>query len=75
MGVETLTKPITSAVGGITRPILGPVVGEKEEKAEVLGGDNKDSYEHGKDSLGGRLQTGDNPLGLDESGKWGFREE
>ena len=73
--METLTKPVASAVGGITRPILGPVVGKKEEKAEVLGGDNKDSYEHGKDSLGGRLQTGDNPLGLDESGKWGFREE
>lgn len=75
IGVETLTKPVASAVGGITRPILGPVLGQKEEKAEVLGGDNKDSYEHGKDSLAGRLQTGDNPLGLDESGKWGFREE
>jgi len=75
VGVETLTKPVVSAVGGITRPILGPVLGQKEEKAEVLGGDNKDSYEHGKDSLGGRLQTGDNPMGLDQSGKWGFREE
>ena len=75
IGVETITKPIVSGVGGITRPALGPVAGEKQEKAEVLGGDNKDSYEHGKDGLGGRLQTGDNPLGLDQSGKWGFREE
>lgn len=75
VGVETITKPITSTVGSITKPALGPVVGQKEEKAEVLGGNNKDSYEHGKDGLGGRLQTGDNPLGLDQSGKWGFREE
>jgi len=75
IGVETITKPIVSGVGGITRPALGPVTGEKHEKAEVLGGDNKDSYEHGKDSLGGRLQTADNPLGLDQTGKFGFREE
>lgn len=75
VGVETVTKPLANTVGGITRPALGPVTGEKEEKAEVLGGNNKDSFEHGKDSLGGRLQTGDNPLGLDQTGKWGFREE
>jgi hypothetical protein len=67
--------PLTNAVGGITKPALGPVAGTKEEKAEVIGGDNKDSYEHGKDSLGGQLQTGDNPLGLDQTGKFGFREE
>jgi hypothetical protein len=73
--VGTITKPLTKAVGGITKPALGPVAGEHEEKAEVLGGGNLDSYEHGKQGLGGRLQTGENPLGLDDTGKWGFREE
>ena len=73
--VGTVTKPVTSTVGSITRPALGPVAGEKSEKMEVLGGDNKDSYEHGKDSLGGRVQEADNPLGLDQTGKFGFREE
>lgn len=74
-GVETLTKPVTGAVGGATRPVLGKVAGERDEKMEVLGGDNKDSYEHGKSTLGGHLQTGDNPLGLDQTGKFGFRDE
>jgi hypothetical protein len=73
--VSTITKPVTNAVGGITRPVVGPFTGNKEEKMEVLGGKNLDSYEHGKDSMGGREQTGDNPLGMDQSGKWGFREE
>jgi hypothetical protein len=61
-------------VGGITKPVLGPIAGTKDEKAEVLGGNNLDSYERGKQSLGGNLQTGDNPLGLDQTGKWGFQE-
>jgi len=73
--VGTATKPITSTVGGITKPALGPVTGDKSEKMEVLGGDNKDSYKHGKDSLGGRVQDAENPLGLDQTGKSGFREE
>ena len=73
--VGTITKPIEKGVGGITKPILGPFTGDKEEKMEVLGGKNVDSYEHGKDSMGGRVQDGENPLGLDQSGKWGFREE
>lgn len=25
--------------------------------------------------IGGKEQTGDNPLGLDQSGRWGFEEE
>jgi hypothetical protein len=74
-GVEVLTKPVRDGVGDITRPALGPAVGTKEEKAEVLGGNNKDSYAHGKDSLGGQVQTADNPLGLDQTGRWGFEEE
>lgn len=73
--VGVVTKPIEGAVGGLTKPALGPVTGTHEEKAEVIGGGNKDSYEHGKVSLGGRVQDGENPLGLDQSGKWGFREE
>ena len=74
MGVETITMPLTNAVGGITKPVLGPIAGSKDEKMEVLGGNNKDSYEHTKESIGGKLQTGDNPLGLDQTGRWGFRE-
>jgi len=72
--VGTITKPVGNAVGGITKPVLGPVTGTQEEKAEVLGGGNKDSYEQGKQSLGGGVQSGENPLGLDQTGKWGFRE-
>jgi hypothetical protein len=70
-----VTKPLGNAVGSVTKPALGPVTGTHEEKAEVIGGKNVDSYEHGKQGLGGRLQTGDNPLGLDQTGKWGFQEE
>lgn len=65
---------MTEGVGGITKPVLGPLAGKQEEKMEVIGGENKDSYAHGKDKLGGRLQTGENPLGLDDTGKWGFEE-
>jgi hypothetical protein len=72
--LSPVTNTLSKTVGGITKPALGPVVGAKEDKSEVLGGENKDSYVHGKDSLGGRVQTGDNPLGLDQTGKWGFQE-
>lgn len=41
----------------------------------MLGGGNKDSYVHKKESIGGKVQTGENPLGLDQTGRWGFREE
>ncbi|KAF2418009.1 hypothetical protein EJ08DRAFT_654424 [Tothia fuscella] len=75
MAVNKGVTPITNVVGSVTKPALGPIAGDKEEKAEPLGGNNKDSYAHGKDSLGGNLQTGDNPLGLDQTGKFGFEEE
>lgn len=73
--VGKVTEPLGNAVGSVTKPALGPVTGTRDEKAEVLGGKNLDTYEHGKDGIGGRLQTGDNPLGLDQSGKFGFRDE
>ncbi|KAF2452860.1 hypothetical protein BDY21DRAFT_367420 [Lineolata rhizophorae] len=73
--VETITKPVRDGVGNITKPALGPATGAKEDKMEVLGGDNKDSYAHGKDSVAGRLQTAENPLGLESQERWGFREE
>jgi hypothetical protein len=41
---------------------------------EVVGGKNKDSY-GGPEKIGGKEQTGSNPLGLDQSGRWGFEEE
>jgi len=73
--LEYVTKPLGNAVGGITKPALGPLAGEKEERAEAIGGGNKDSYESKKESIGGKLQDGDNPLGLDQTGRWGFRED
>lgn len=74
-GLGKVTGPLGNAVGGITKPALGPFLGKKEEKAEVLGGDNKDSYVHGKISLGGHLQTGENPLGLNETGSNEFAKD
>jgi hypothetical protein len=70
-----VTGPLGNALGGTTRGALGPLLGEKEERSELLGGDNKDSYESKPESLAGKEQTGQNPLGLDQTGRWGFREE
>jgi hypothetical protein len=53
---------------------LAPIAGDDDEKMEVLGGKNLDSYEHGKQGLGGRVQDAENPLGLDQTGKFGFRD-
>jgi hypothetical protein len=50
-------------------------MGEKEERSELLGGDNKDSYESRPEKIAGKEQTGDNPLGLDQTGRWGFQED
>ena len=72
-GLETVLKPVGAplgavtgkvgdTLGGATKPVLGPFVGSKDEKMEALGGDNKDSYVHGKDTVGGHLQAADNPL-------------
>jgi len=72
---HAVTKPLGNAVGGITKPALGPLAGTHEEKSEVIGGGNKDSYEHKKESIGGKVQDGENPLGLDQTGRWGFRDE
>ncbi|KIW09182.1 uncharacterized protein PV09_00113 [Verruconis gallopava] len=84
-GLNTVLKPVGAplgivtgtlgeALGGVTKPALGPVLGSKDEKMEALGGDNKDSYIHGKDTIGGHLQTGDNPLGLNQTGSDKFRD-
>ncbi|KAF2437792.1 hypothetical protein P171DRAFT_467470 [Karstenula rhodostoma CBS 690.94] len=69
-----ITGPLGNALGGTTRGALGPLLGEKEERSEVLGGDNVDSYSK-KESLGGKEQTGQNPLGLDQTGRWGFQDD
>ncbi|KAF2845678.1 hypothetical protein T440DRAFT_373666, partial [Plenodomus tracheiphilus IPT5] len=39
-----LTGPLGSALGGTTRSALGPLLGTQDEKSELLGGRNKDSY-------------------------------
>ncbi|KAF2873991.1 hypothetical protein BDV95DRAFT_565194 [Massariosphaeria phaeospora] len=70
-----VTGPLGSALGGTTRGALGPIAGEQHEKMEVLGGDNKDSYEATPEKIAGKEQTGGNPLGLDQTGRWGFEEE
>ncbi|KAE8848723.1 hypothetical protein HRS9122_02739 [Pyrenophora teres f. teres] len=69
-----VTGPLGNALGGTTRPALGPLLGHEEERSELLGGKNKDSYESRADKIAGREQTGQNPLGLDGSGRWGFEE-
>ena len=49
-------------------------MGHEEEKSEYLGGKNVDSY--GKpEKIAGKEQTGQNPLGLDQTGRWGFEGE
>jgi len=72
--LEKVTGSLGNAVGGVTKPALGPLMGNKEERMEVVGGDNKDSYKHKEEKIGGKEQTGDNPLGLDQTGRWGFRD-
>lgn len=73
--LEKVTQPLGKAVGGTTRGALGPLLGEDHERMEAVGGKNKDSYEHKPESIAGKEQTGDNPLGLDQTGRWGFRDE
>lgn len=70
-----VTGPLGNAIGGTTRPALGPLMGEDHERSELLGGKNKDSYESKPESIAGKEQTGDNPLGLDQTGRWGFADD
>lgn len=70
-----VTGPLGNALGGTTRPALGPLLGHEEERSELLGGKNKDSYESTPEKIAGKEQTGQNPLGLDQTGRWGFEEE
>lgn len=69
-----VTGPLGSALGGTTRSALGPLMGTEDERSELLGGKNTDSYDK-PDKIGGKEQTGDNPLGLDQTGRWGFQDE
>jgi hypothetical protein len=69
-----VTEPLGNAVGGTTRGALGPLMGNEDEKMEALGGKNKDSYNK-PEKIAGKEQTGDNPLGLDQTGRWGFQED
>merc|ERR1711981_584299 len=71
---HAVTGTVGNVVGGVTKPVLGPIVGGKDEKMEALGGENKDSYVHGKDTVGGHMQTADNPLGLNQTGSDKFRD-
>ncbi|PVH97065.1 hypothetical protein DM02DRAFT_616749 [Periconia macrospinosa] len=73
--LEKVTGPLGNAIGGTTRGALGPLLGDKDERMEVVGGNNKDSYESKPEKIAGKEQTGQNPLGLDQTGRWGFRDE
>ncbi|ORY16484.1 hypothetical protein BCR34DRAFT_531734 [Clohesyomyces aquaticus] len=73
--LEKVTGPLGNALGGTTRGALGPLMGEENEKSELLGGNNKDSYESKPEKIAGKEQTGQNPLGLDQTGRWGFRDD
>jgi hypothetical protein len=73
--LEKVTGPLGNAVGGTTRGALGPLLGEHEERSELLGGNNKDSYESKPEKIAGKEQTGQNPLGLDQTGRWGFQDD
>lgn len=73
-GLGFVTKPLGDTLGGATKPALGPLMGKQEEKMEALGGENKDSYIHGKTTTGGHVQSGENPLGLNQTGSDEFRD-
>ncbi|KAF1980415.1 hypothetical protein BU23DRAFT_548564 [Bimuria novae-zelandiae CBS 107.79] len=72
--LEKVTGPLGDALGGGTRGVLGPLLGTKEERSELLGGKNVDSYSK-PEKIAGKEQTGDNPLGLDQTGRWGFDDD
>lgn len=40
-----VTGPLGNALGGSTRGVLGPLLGNEEERMEIIGGKNGDSYE------------------------------
>lgn len=69
--MEKITGPLGDALGGTTRGALGPLLGKEEERSELLGGKNVDSYSK-PEKIAGKEQTGQNPLGLDQTGRWGF---
>ncbi|KAF2266429.1 hypothetical protein CC78DRAFT_531548 [Lojkania enalia] len=72
--LEKITTPLGNAIGGTTRGALGPLMGEEHERMEIIGGQNKDSYASKPEKIAGKEQTGQNPLGLDQTGRWGFRD-
>lgn len=69
-----VTGPLGEGLGGTTRGALGPLLGHEDERAEILGGKNADSYSK-PEKIAGKEQTGQNPLGLDQTGRWGFEDE
>jgi hypothetical protein len=71
---KAVTGPLGEALGGTTRGALGPLLGHDEERSELLGGKNVDSYSK-PEKIAGKEQTGQNPLGLDQTGRWGFADE
>ena len=72
--MEKITGPLGNALGGTTRGAFGPLLGNEEERSELLGGKNVDSYSK-PEKIGGKEQTGQNPLGLDQTGRWGFEDD
>ena len=62
-GLNTVTGPVTDIVGGVTRPTVG--AGIEAGKEKVGAADQKRQEEMKlKERIGGKEETGDNPLGL-----------
>jgi hypothetical protein len=51
-----VTGPLGNALGGSTRGVLGPLLGNEEERMEIVGGKNKDSYS-GPEKIAGKEQV------------------
>lgn len=61
-----VTKPVTNLVGGVTKPILEPTLGKPKEISDNLAADaNKEKKD--QEPMGGKEQTGTNPLGLKDA--------
>ncbi|GME24091.1 hypothetical protein GTA08_BOTSDO07730 [Neofusicoccum parvum] len=67
--VGTVTQPVTGIMGGVTKPVLDPALGERQDRSQLMGGDKRaedfgKQAQKDKEPVGGKEQSGSNPLGL-----------
>ena len=48
----TVTGPLGNLVGEATRGTLGPFLGNREERLEILGGEDKENRKQGQENSG-----------------------